>query len=154
MCLSVLVSCCKTSSRGSYHGSAFLCLRQAFEVRNWLLPPSNLPRWTEFNDLLLESLCESIAEYSQNRQPSEEMLNLFRQRRDKTRFMAPDFQAQLLEEEIGADYFDVWQSLKTDVYEIPTEEGAIAATLPRLTLLTCSPSYFSPPVGVQHYLLP
>jgi SIR2-like domain len=43
-------------------------------------------------------------------------LFLFRERRDKTAFFAPDFQAQLMEEEIGPAYFRVWQSLETDVY--------------------------------------
>ena len=80
------------------------------------LPPSKLPTWNEFNDLLLESLCEQLAEYSMNRQPTSDMLSMFRERRDKTSFFAPDFQAQLMEEEAGSDYFRVWQSLETDVY--------------------------------------
>jgi hypothetical protein len=80
------------------------------------LPPSKLPTWTEFNNQLLECLCEVLAKYSRNRQPTEEMLSLFRGRRDKTHFFASDFQAQLMEEEIGLDYFRVWQSLETDVY--------------------------------------
>lgn len=80
------------------------------------LPPSNLPTWFQFNDLFLECLCERLAVYSRNRQPTEEMLSAFRTRRDKTGFFAPDFQAQLMEEEIGPEYFRVWQSLKTDEY--------------------------------------
>jgi NAD-dependent SIR2 family protein deacetylase len=80
------------------------------------MPPSNLPTWNEFNSLLLESLSKRLAAYSRNRQPTDEMLALFRSRRDDTRFFAPDFQAQLIEEEVGQDYFRVWQSLETEVY--------------------------------------
>lgn len=77
-------------------------------------PPSNVPRWKEFNDLLLECLCERIAEFTRNRFPAETILEPFRKRRDETNFFAPDFQAQLMEEEVGADYFRVWQSIDTD----------------------------------------
>jgi hypothetical protein len=76
------------------------------------LAPSKLPTWTEFNNLLLECLCERLAEYSRNRQPTAEVLSVLRARRDGTRFFAPDFQAQLMEEEVGPDYFRVWQSLE------------------------------------------
>lgn len=91
------------------------------------LPPSSLPTWTEFNNLLLECLCERLAEYSQNRQPTDEMLSTFRQRRDQTRFLAPDFQAQLIEEEVGPRYFKVWQSLETNAY------GPVHAALAELS---------------------
>src|ERR1700722_1591886 len=80
------------------------------------LPPSNLPTWTEFNSLLLECLCERLAEFSENRQPVAEILALFQKRRDQTRFFSPDFQAQLMEEELGVEYFRVWRSLETDAY--------------------------------------
>ena len=80
------------------------------------VPPSRLPTWTAFNTLLLEALCDRLATYSRNRQPTSRMLEVFRTRRDETQFFAPDFQAQLIEEEIGRDYFRVWQSLDTDVY--------------------------------------
>ena len=78
------------------------------------IPPSCLPTWPQFNDLLLECLCERLAEYSRNRQPTDAMLSLLRARRDETHFFPPDFQAQLIEEEVGLDYFRVWQSLETD----------------------------------------
>jgi hypothetical protein len=78
------------------------------------IPPSLLPTWTRFNDMLLECLCEQLDKYSGDRQPTSEMLSRFRERRDETHFFAPDFQAQLMEEEIGKDYFRVWQSLETD----------------------------------------
>ena len=80
------------------------------------LPPAQLPTWTSFNDLLLECLCDRLGQYSGNRQPTSAILDAFRARRQGGRFFAPDFQAQLIEEEVGADYFRVWQSIDTDVY--------------------------------------
>ena len=79
------------------------------------LPPSNLPTWTQFNDLLLESLGDRVAVYSAQGQPTGQIVAAFRARRD-TGFFSPDFQAQLMEDEIGADYFRVWQSLDTDAF--------------------------------------
>jgi hypothetical protein len=73
-----------------------------------------LPTWNGFNSLLLECLIERLTEYSRKGH-TEGLLEGFRARRDLTGFFAPDFQAQLMEEEIGADYFDVWQSLDTGV---------------------------------------
>jgi hypothetical protein len=52
----------------------------------------------------------------------------FRERRDRTDFLAPDFQAQLMEEEVGTDYFNVWQSLETSVF------GPAHANLDELTV--------------------
>lgn len=80
------------------------------------MPPSNLPTWNGFNSLLLVSLCESLGRFSDNREPASELLTELESRREETKFFGPDFQAQLMEEEIGADYFSVWQSLETDRY--------------------------------------
>lgn len=77
------------------------------------IPPSNLPTWNGFNNLLLESLCEQLGKYSGGRQPTAEILSMLRARRDNTRFFSPDFQAQLIEDQLGADYFRVWQSLES-----------------------------------------
>jgi NAD-dependent SIR2 family protein deacetylase len=79
------------------------------------IAPSSLPTWSQFNSLLLEALCNTLAAFSGNRQPTNEMLETFRWRRDKTQFFSPDFQAQLMEEEVGADYFAVWQSIDSNV---------------------------------------
>jgi hypothetical protein len=81
-----------------------------------MLPPSNLPGWTDFNTLLLECLSGRVAEYSRNRQPTARILDAFKEQRDKKGFFSPDFQAQLMEEEVGESYFRVWQSLDTDAF--------------------------------------
>lgn len=73
--------------------------------------PSFLPTWSEFNTLVLKELCDRLAEFSRNRQPTEQILEALRHRRDTTQFFSPDFQAQLMEEEVGEAYFRVWQSL-------------------------------------------
>jgi hypothetical protein len=80
------------------------------------IAPSSLPGWIDFNSTLLECLGEQLATYSRNRQPVDEMLAAIKERRDTASILPPDFQAQLIEEEIGADYFRVWQSLDTDVF--------------------------------------
>jgi hypothetical protein len=80
------------------------------------LPPSNRPTWNGFNSLLLECLCERVRDFSRDRQPTSDILSQLKARRDGTRFFSPDFQAQLMEEEVGPDYFLVWQSLETAVY--------------------------------------
>jgi tetratricopeptide (TPR) repeat protein len=90
------------------------------------MPPSNLPTWNQFNTLLLESLCERLAAYSGDRQPTTQMLGVFHQRRDRTQFFAPDFQAQLIEDEIGKEYFKVWRSLE------PAEFGPVHQSLAEL----------------------
>lgn len=92
------------------------------------LPPSNLPTWTGFNTQLLECLCERINVYSGNRQPTAAMLAAFRARRDQTNYFSPDFQAQLMEEEIGADYFRVWESLQN------APHGPVHASLAELAV--------------------
>lgn len=79
-------------------------------------PPACLPTWTGFNDLLLECLCERLGAYSENRQPVAIMLETFRRIRNDGRFFAPDFQAQLIEEEVGAAYFRVWQSIDSKIF--------------------------------------
>ena len=80
------------------------------------IAPSSLPGWIDFNSVLLESLGEQVAAYSRQRQPVDVMLTALKARRDQTAFLPPDFQAQLMEEEVGADYFRVWQSIDTDVF--------------------------------------
>lgn len=76
------------------------------------LPPSCLPTWRGFNTLVLEALCERLATFSRDRQPTDRILESFRSRRDGTQYLTPDFQAQLMEEEVGGEYFRVWQSLQ------------------------------------------
>jgi SIR2-like domain len=79
-------------------------------------PPSNLPTWNGFNLLLLECLCERLAEFSGGQQPTDEILSRLNARRNETKFFRPDFQAQLMEEEVGPAYFSVWQSLDTTAF--------------------------------------
>ena len=78
------------------------------------LPPSSLPGWLEFNQVLLECLCERLDDYAAGRQPTGEILAAFKALRDERQLLTPDFQAQLMEEEIGSEYFGVWQSIDTD----------------------------------------
>ena len=97
------------------------------------IPPSQLPTWKGFNQLLLDCLCERLDDYSGKRQPTARMMEAFKSRRDDAKLLAPDFQAQLMEEEIGHDYFAVWQSLGTSVYGPVHVALAELATRGRLT---------------------
>jgi hypothetical protein len=56
-------------------------------------------------------------------------------RRDETKFFAPDFQAQLIEEEVGPEYFRVWQSLDTDAYVLVHAALAELASKGRLAAI-------------------
>jgi len=75
-------------------------------------------------------LSDRLGEHNGNRQPTAAMLQVFPARRQGGRFFAPDFQAQLIEE-VGADYFRVWQSIDTDV-DGPHTRWLGRAGLPRL----------------------
>ncbi len=81
-----------------------------------VIPPSSLPTWNGFNNLALETLLDVLNEYTEGREHTEHILARLRERRDKTMFFAPDFQAQLMEDEIGSRYFSIWQSIDTDTY--------------------------------------
>lgn len=79
------------------------------------LPPSRLPTWTEFNNLLMETLCSRHDEQGGGGESVAELLAPFKRERGEARCFAPDFPAQLMEEEIGPGYFRAWQSLEAPV---------------------------------------
>ncbi len=98
------------------------------------IEPSHLPTWSAFNRLVLDALCSRLDQFSRERQPTAQMLQTMLSRRDTTRFLTPDFQAQLIEEEVGADYFAVWQSLPATAFgpvhaalAVLAREGRLAA---------------------------
>jgi hypothetical protein len=89
-----------------------------------MLPPSSLPNWYQFNHLVLAALTRRVAEYTGRDVFAGEVLAALLERRpswpapagqrDTTQFLAPDYQAQLIAEESGEDYFRVLQALDTD----------------------------------------
>lgn len=96
------------------------------------IEPSHLPTWSAFNRLVLDALCRRLDQFSRDRQPTAQMLQTMLARRDTTRFLTPDFQAQLIEEEVGADYFAVWQSLPATAFSPVHAALAVLARQRRL----------------------
>lgn len=96
------------------------------------IAPSHLPTWTGFNTVVLDALCQRLDQFSRDRQPTAQMLQTMLARRDQTNFLTPDFQAQLIEEEVGADYFGVWQSLPSTAFSPVHAALAVLARQGRL----------------------
>ena len=78
-----------------------------------MLPPTALPGWRDFNRVVLEALCARVGRDT-NRDFVNKRCSTILARRENERAYAPDFMAQLMEEEVGADYFRVLQALDTD----------------------------------------
>lgn len=79
-----------------------------------MLPPTSLPNWFDLNQMTLAALAERIGEYIQNPGRARSLLTGLVRRRDQTDCFAPDYQAQLMVEECGSEYFRVLQALDTD----------------------------------------
>jgi hypothetical protein len=67
--------------------------------------PTCLPGWWALNDAVLGALGGAIERLARRPGISDDFRDAIRQRRDSTPFLMPDLQAQLLEDELGPDYF-------------------------------------------------
>lgn len=76
--------------------------------------PTSLPGWNAFNSIVLGALARHVATYGGAQFVSRRLEELIAHR-DRTTSFAPDFQAQLMEEECGLAYFRVLQALDTAV---------------------------------------
>jgi SIR2-like protein len=76
-------------------------------------PPTSLPSWNAFNTIVLEELGKRVGEYTSLQHVTRGIESLIA-RRDGSTCFAPDFQAQIMEEECGADYFRVLTALDSD----------------------------------------
>jgi SIR2-like domain len=77
-----------------------------------MVPPTCLPGWMDFNRVVLEAVADRVGAYVRPRF-AEDALQVLLARRITSEF-APDYQAQLIEQECGADYFSLLQALDTD----------------------------------------
>ena len=77
-------------------------------------PPTSLPGWRDFNDAVLSGLARRVERFTDAEIPADETLKGFRVLRDERGALPPDFQAQLMEEECGEEYFRVLQVLDSD----------------------------------------
>ena len=78
-----------------------------------MLAPTSLPGWRDFNRAVLEALATRLGRDT-NAQFVQERLDTLLARREVERAYAPDFMAQLMEEEVGADYFRVLEALDAE----------------------------------------
>ena len=78
-------------------------------------PPSSLPSWNAINEIVLDALADHTAEFT-DQAFADELRDALVATRDATTWFTPDYQAQLIEDEIGHDYFRVLQALDTDEF--------------------------------------
>lgn len=76
--------------------------------------PTNLPGWIKINQMIVEALCMRIESYLDRKGYLDQIKESIDQRRANYLF-PPDYQAQLLEEFAGPDYFRALQSLDVNV---------------------------------------
>jgi tetratricopeptide (TPR) repeat protein len=94
-------------------------------------PPTCLPSWKAINEIVLDALAEHTAEFT-DQGFADELRDSLVATRNATSWFTPDYQAQLIEDEIGHDYFRVLQALDTDACNSCHE--AIAALAARGSL--------------------
>ena len=87
-------------------------------------PPSSLPGWNAINEIILAALAAHTAEFA-DQDFADQLRDALVSTRDETTWFTPDYQAQLIEDEIGHNYFRVLQALDTD--ERTSCHDAIAA---------------------------
>ena len=73
--------------------------------------PASLPGWLELNRMVLGALMQRLGEYTERQAELEQLLGLLIKRRDEQRVFPPEYQAQVMEEQIGLDYFHALQAL-------------------------------------------
>jgi hypothetical protein len=75
--------------------------------------PTLLPSWNAVNEAMLEALARRLAVFTDQEFAIEVMNNLIATREGE-RYFTPDYQAQLIEDECGLEYFRVLQALDTE----------------------------------------
>jgi hypothetical protein len=75
--------------------------------------PTSLPGWWDFNTAVLQAMADKLVEAGAELVIKRWYQQLL-ERRNATRAFTPDFMAQLMAEEVGADYFRVLQVLDSD----------------------------------------
>lgn len=78
-----------------------------------MAPPTSLPSWRDFNTAVLRALADRL-EATTSRSWVAGRFERLIERRNTLQAFTPDFMAQLMTEEAGADYFRVLQGLDTD----------------------------------------
>jgi tetratricopeptide (TPR) repeat protein len=87
--------------------------------------PSSLPGWRDLNSMILSAVAGRVRGYFDGRPEVEHLLEALVQRRDVHGTFAPDYQAQIMEEQCGVTYFRALQAV--DVEQRNASHEAIAA---------------------------
>jgi len=90
-----------------------------------MAPPSSLPGWLDLNHMVLDALVRRLGEYDDRKDDLEQFEQLLLDRRDNQRVFPPEYQAQVMDEQIGLTYFEALQAL--DVPQRNATHGALAA---------------------------
>ena len=86
-------------------------------------PPSSLPSWWSFNLAVLQALVRRLVRDTSGAWVEHRFAEVI-SRREQLRSFTPDFMAQLMEEEVGLDYFRVLQALDANAWN--ANHGALA----------------------------
>ena len=76
-------------------------------------PPTCLPSWKAVNEIILDALADHIVVFTDD-DFAKELGDALVATRDATTWFTPDYHAQLIEDEVGHDYFRVLQALDTE----------------------------------------
>jgi predicted PurR-regulated permease PerM len=76
-------------------------------------PPTCLPGWNAVNEIVLGALADHLVVFTDEAFGADLRAKLV-ESRDTTSSFTPDYQAQLIEDECGLEYFRVLQALDTD----------------------------------------
>jgi SIR2-like domain len=88
-----------------------------------MAPPSSLPSWWDFNLAVLQALVRRLVRDTSGAWVEQRFAEVI-SRREQLRSFTPDFMAQLMEEEVGLDYFRVLQALDASAWN--ANHGALA----------------------------
>ena len=74
--------------------------------------PSSLPNWKALNEAILASLARRLVVFT-DKTFAATLLDSLIAERDNASYFTPDYQAQLIEDECGLEYFRVLQAVDT-----------------------------------------
>ncbi len=80
-----------------------------------MAPPSSLPGWNDLNDAILETLWDRLEDHRITKGFREKILTSIKEKRSENKF-PPDYQAQLMEEQVGMNYFKLLSAVDSDAF--------------------------------------
>jgi tetratricopeptide (TPR) repeat protein len=80
-----------------------------------MAPPSSLPNWNDLNNAIIEVLWDRLEQHKIRDRHREKLISDIRQKRDENLF-PPDYQAQLMAERVGIQYFQLLSAVDSDSF--------------------------------------